>query len=605
MRKHLPLLLLITMLLPLAALALLAERLADREQDAAAMRMGRLLGAQLDSLATPIHQRMQQFERQLQSELDSLPANWSLAAQQLRDGAASEPRFFVLDPAGRLVYPTSYSTPASAEQMFLASIQRIWGHSANIEPPATERPVSGAQSETREYADPPAPALKMVDPVPLTQEREVNRRALTEPTDLAALGEESEATSSSEPGASDDLSVTNDSRISRPNPAPQSVPAPASDRMQLPESGWEANYIDHSLQLLRWRRLADGGLIGVELDRIDLLLELIALLPADDGSLPDARIRLRNAQGEILYQWGRFSPSDDQPADAQRALDAPLHSWRLEYLLNPAQAGNQLALQRLEFQLLLGMGMLLVGLLALVVHRETRRALDEASQRVNFVNQVSHELKTPLTNIRLYAELLQQDLEDDPALLNRLRIIIAETGRLSRLIGNVLTLARGRRKQLQLHPRSVDADGLIRDLLEQFRPSLERLRIETRLDLAAGDPIQADPDALSQILGNLINNLEKYAASGGLLALSSRLENNRLVIELEDAGPGIPRRQRRKVFQPFVRLRSDLTEGVSGTGIGLSIARQLAELHGGRLQLLDSEPGCRFRLELPITGPKT
>jgi signal transduction histidine kinase len=242
---------------------------------------------------------------------------------------------------------------------------------------------------------------------------------------------------------------------------------------------------------------------------------------------------------------------------------------------------------------------LVVLLILFYVFRELTRTMREASQRVNFVNQVSHELKTPLTNIRMYAELLQQDLEENESAHNRLNVVVEETQRLSRLIGNVLGFARGQRKALTLRPETGILDRCVEEVLNSFLPNMKQLGIHVETDLNAPGLFSFDPDAVAQIIGNLLNNVEKYAADGGYLRVTTRTEGDSVLLDVCDQGPGIPGRMKQRIFKPFFRIHSDLTEGVSGTGIGLSISRDLARLHGGELTLEPSERGSCFRLRLP------
>ena len=112
--------------------------------------------------------------------------------------------------------------------------------------------------------------------------------------------------------------------------------------------------------------------------------------------------------------------------------------------------------------------------------------------------------------------------------------------------------------------------------------------------------MRADADALEQILGNLLSNVDKYAGYGRWVAVRSEVVEGLAKIIVEDRGPGIPAGKRRNVFEPFERLRSDLAEGVSGTGIGLTISRELAQLHGGSLTVCPNyRDGARFILTLP------
>jgi len=166
------------------------------------------------------------------------------------------------------------------------------------------------------------------------------------------------------------------------------------------------------------------------------------------------------------------------------------------------------------------------------------------------------------------------------------------------LIGNILTFSRKQRSKLKLRLEETVVDGRIRAILDQFTPSLHAKGVKIEVILDAGQPVQVDRDALEQILGNLLNNVEKYGCAGGLLEVTSGQEDERTVIEVADNGPGVPWNEREKLFAPFYRVSNRLTDGVAGTGIGLTIARDLARLHGGDLVLLASSSGARFRLTL-------
>jgi len=305
---------------------------------------------------------------------------------------------------------------------------------------------------------------------------------------------------------------------------------------------------------------------------------------------------LLDARAEPVYQWGLHEPAADELPRARRSLSPPLGAWTLVYFVSDsgieaaAASGSALALTAG----LLALGLVMAGL-GLYFHRESSREIREASQRVGFVNQVSHELKTPLTNIRMYAELLQRrvDPEDDRA-QRHLGIIVAESQRLSRLIGNVLTFARHRRDALVLRPTPGCVDETLDDVLAQFRPSLAAKAVEVRFDRGAPDELRFDPDVVTQVVANLISNVEKYASTGEHLILATRVHGSTATVTVSDRGPGIPQAHAEAVFQPFVRLDDALTEGVSGAGIGLSLARELARLHGGDLVLEPSAQGASF-----------
>jgi signal transduction histidine kinase len=237
--------------------------------------------------------------------------------------------------------------------------------------------------------------------------------------------------------------------------------------------------------------------------------------------------------------------------------------------------------------------------LAVYFYRESSRELREAAQRVSFVNQVSHELKTPLTNIRLYGELLQQHLpEEEERAARYAEVVVAECRRLSRLIGNILTFARKSRKRLVLRPKPGVVDETITAVIAAFEPALTAKGVRVSFEGGAPGAVSFDADAVEQIVGNLFSNVEKYAAAGGAMHVQSRQNGDRTVISVSDRGPGIPPEAQDAIFAPFRRLSSRLTDGVAGTGIGLSIARDLARLHGGDLRLVPSATGACFEAEL-------
>jgi signal transduction histidine kinase len=238
-----------------------------------------------------------------------------------------------------------------------------------------------------------------------------------------------------------------------------------------------------------------------------------------------------------------------------------------------------------------------------------------AEQRVSFVNHVSHELKTPLTNIRMYADLLAETLTDDDGdpldprdpRARHLGVIVRESDRLSRLIRNVLNFARSQEDRLVLAPRTGRLGDAVRATVEAHAESLRAQGFEVDLALD-GDGLRSfDPDAVEQVLTNLISNVEKYARSGHYLSISLDFqESDRARVRVRDRGPGVPREHRERIFEPFWRASDRTSDGVAGTGIGLDIARRLARLHGGDLRLLpapaDGGSLFEFTLRAPAVG---
>jgi len=235
-----------------------------------------------------------------------------------------------------------------------------------------------------------------------------------------------------------------------------------------------------------------------------------------------------------------------------------------------------------------------------------RRALRVAEERVSFVNRVSHELRSPLTNLLLNTDLAIDGLPPgDGTVGRRLALIREETGRLSRIVDNVLAFARAERGTAPAEAAPCHPAALVEAVRGSFTPLLERKGIRCVWDISLPGPLRMDGDAFSQILSNLLSNVEKYAGAGASCHISAAESAGTLVLEVSDDGPGIPAAARERIFRPFERAHGGTREGVSGTGLGLAISRELAGRMGGTLELRPSAPsgkGATFRLVIPTSG---
>jgi signal transduction histidine kinase len=164
----------------------------------------------------------------------------------------------------------------------------------------------------------------------------------------------------------------------------------------------------------------------------------------------------------------------------------------------------------------------------------------------------------------------------------------------------VQTFARMERGKSETRPVACDVGKVVSELRENFAPLFERKSICCEFDCRLSGEIPLDRDALSQILSNLLSNVEKYAGESAKARVTISLENESVVIEVEDNGPGIPNDARKRIFLPFERAGSRVNEGATGTGLGLAISRDLAEQSGGKLELLPVSKGAKFRLILPL-----
>lgn len=227
---------------------------------------------------------------------------------------------------------------------------------------------------------------------------------------------------------------------------------------------------------------------------------------------------------------------------------------------------------------------------------ETARGHERA-----FLLSVSHDLRTPLTSIRGYAEAIKDGLVDDPAERERAgSIIAAEARRLERLVADLLDLARLDAHQFSLNPQPVDARTVVYDAVAGFVPSARDWGL--RLEVVRGDPAPADvdPERLAQITANLVENALKYARSAVRVGVD-RCDGH-VQLHVEDDGPGIPTDDRDRVFERLYTARQAPGRKV-GTGIGLAIVHELAGAMGGAASVepLDAG-GTRFVVNLPVAS---
>jgi two-component system, OmpR family, sensor kinase len=228
---------------------------------------------------------------------------------------------------------------------------------------------------------------------------------------------------------------------------------------------------------------------------------------------------------------------------------------------------------------------------------EMAQRLAEADARErNFLMSVSHELRTPLTAIRGHVEALREGLVEDPDLREEsLDVIAAEAERLSRLVGDILDLAKLDAHRFTLLEEEVDMEALCERAYSAFSEEARRRSIEYRREIAAQPVLQTDGDRVLQIISNLLSNAFRWTPDGGEIELSLEQANGLVRVAVDDNGPGISEDDQERIFRPFVSQ-----DGSGGTGLGLAIAHELAVALGGRIELASEEGrGSRFALVLP------
>lgn len=357
---------------------------------------------------------------------------------------------------------------------------------------------------------------------------------------------------------------------------------------------WKSWFEGDRLSFVGWRTATDGSVIGAELETVAFLSEFPSVLSdaAGDGFV----LEVRDGSGGALFKTGEV-PEKKAP-DAVFTLSSVLPHRTLAVWRTRPQGSEVEGLGALAATVAVGAVLFLLfaaGAIMLVL--DARRERRESEKKTSFVSNVSHELKTPLTSIRLCAEMLSEGrAKDDAAKERYLGVIAKESERLARLVDNVLDFGRLEQNRRRYDMADVDLREVVRDAAESQRSRVEAAGMELAVEVAA-EPVvrRIDRDAASQIVVNLVDNAVKYAAEGRRIDVKVDADG---AVVVADRGPGVPKRDRERVFDRFYRCDDSLAAKSSGSGLGLSIARRLAEGMGGSLVCGAREGGgAAFRLE--------
>ncbi|MBN2138334.1 MAG: HAMP domain-containing histidine kinase [Sedimentisphaerales bacterium] len=274
--------------------------------------------------------------------------------------------------------------------------------------------------------------------------------------------------------------------------------------------------------------------------------------------------------------------------------------------MDPARIGRKISQMKIWYFGIITLVLVAVAMGLASLWLNARAQLRLARKKDDFISAVSHELRTPLTSIRMYSEMLEKNwVKSKDKVAEYYRNMRQESERLSRLIENVLDFSRIQRGRKKYEFSLGDMNKSIAAVVEMIRPYAAQndFTIETRLGEIG--PTAFDPDAVTQIVVNLIDNAIKYArnAQDKRVIVRTRNEDGFVVIEVEDHGPGIPHRQRKKIFEEFYRIGSEATRETTGTGLGLALVRRFAEAHNGFVEILSARPsGAIFRVALPANA---
>jgi signal transduction histidine kinase len=327
------------------------------------------------------------------------------------------------------------------------------------------------------------------------------------------------------------------------------------------------------------------------------------LPPALTRGQPTAKILSFTLYGPDGIEVYRSTPQYTSGLEATDTVGAMYGGFTGTVRLNPKAADVLVigGLPRSRLPTILGL-LALTSALVVVAMFQLRREQELALLRTDFVSSVSHQLRTPLAQIRMFGEtLLLGRVRTEEESRKSLEIIVKEAQRLTHQVDNVLHFSRSQRGEIALNPEELPLAPLVEEVLESFSPLAEAQDCQVEASLDETLMARVDQAATRQILLNLLENAVKYGPADQIVDVRLRKGTPGTVqLVVEDQGKGIPADKRDEVFQAYARLDRDRESGVAGSGIGLAVVRELVTRQGGRVWVEGaSGGGARFVISFP------
>ncbi len=356
-----------------------------------------------------------------------------------------------------------------------------------------------------------------------------------------------------------------------------------ANKRLIKTSDWIPWFSENRLYILGWvQKYETGPVYGVELELMTLLSRLVTDFPK--LSQENWAMVLMDGNDNFMHQTGGFAPDIKDIPVSVIPVSLLLPHWRLGVFMD--QKGGVANNGFLYLSLIL-LGIFIVAIVSggVLLTRMTLRNMKDARQKTSFVSSVSHELKTPLTSIRMYAELLlSKRVADENKTQTYLSVIVDESHRLTRLINNVLDFGRLEQGKKKYQYAAIQMDQFLNHIIQAHSIRIQSLEIEITTQVGEGDyRIRTDKDALEQVVLNLLDNALKYASDGKFINFILEKEEAFILLKICDDGPGIPKAQQEIIFEKFHRVDNTLNAKQPGSGLGLSIARQILQDLGGDL----------------------
>jgi heavy metal sensor kinase len=320
---------------------------------------------------------------------------------------------------------------------------------------------------------------------------------------------------------------------------------------------------------------------------------------------PNSQIVIRKETGELIFDL----TSAYAAALSVAVLVAALGVWwitrkALQPLQQVAAAAEQIDAKALSRRLPVPQARDEVGRLVQVLNRSFDRLERRFEQATRFSSDASHELKTPLTIMRGEIEAALKAEQDNPEIQSLLESLLAETQRLCDIVEKLLLLSRADAGTLTLTKEILDFSAICHELVEDAEILAKPKRITTEFDISPGVEVLGDESYLRRVLLNLLDNAIKYNVEGGSLSISLTKSDALAVLRIANLGPGIPKEHETRVFERFYRADPSRSSSTSGSGLGLSMCREIVAAHGGQMWL--DQPGSGWTAFIvTLSGPKS
>ncbi len=395
----------------------------------------------------------------------------------------------------------------------------------------------------------------------------------------------------------------------------QSVPAISEEKdtvtatvpktaVALEKSGWIPWFSDNQLYVLGWAQPEPEGMIyGIELEMMALLSRLVTDIP--QNSRPGTALVVMDGNGTTIIHTGPLQFDHDpktKDAVARMDISGRLPHWSVCVFMNDSALSGSDAFLVLALVLV---GILVTAIVSagVLITRLTLAQSRDARQKTSFVSAVSHELKTPLTSIRMYAELLLSKRVSNPAKQqDYLEVMVAESERLTRLINNILDFGKLEQGRKKYRISEFDMGDFLVECIRTNQVRLKQAGFELITQVPdQAFPVKTDRDAMAQVFLNLMDNAIKYAGSGRFLKIILDRTSHDVQVKIQDDGPGIDPGLSEKIFDKFFRADNSLTTSKPGSGLGLSITRRMLRDLGGDI-VMDTgvARGAGFIIRIPM-----